>query len=55
MNRWLIAAAWFVFGTAVLLVLPLFLEVKLLLWVGVGWYADKLRRKDAAQDDKAYP
>ncbi len=46
MNRWVAAIAWFVFGTAVLLALPLYLDVKLVLWVGVVWYANKLRRKD---------
>ncbi|WP_247537468.1 hypothetical protein [Ralstonia pseudosolanacearum] len=44
--KWLIAIAWFLFGTAVVFVLPLYLEVKLLLWLGVGWYADKLRQND---------
>ncbi|BCL97653.1 hypothetical protein MAFF211491_21050 [Ralstonia solanacearum] len=49
------AIAWFLFGTAVLLVLPLYLEVKLVLWIGVGWYADKLRRKPDDQASNAFP
>ncbi len=55
MNRWVAAIAWFLFGTAVLLVLPLYLEVKLLLWLGVGWYADKLRRKPDDQASRMSP
>lgn len=46
MGRWLLAVAWFLASTGVLLVVPLYLEAKLLLWIGVGWYADRLRRID---------